>query len=243
MSGKIKIVMLGMLAAALLLLPSLVQTGSPKVVYLKATFDDSTATRIHSDGKAPYQNASNVTVQFSTAGELQFTLGERSGRRLIYLFDSSNWLNFGGCEYCSGITGGELPDTAGSEPIVYTSFHTTIGSGYAGPQLNFLAMKPTDVALVRMWFYFETISRKYFRVKYFNAGAPEEFCAGGGPVQVQAIDTGTDGIVDRWIISPDPAANNKALFFKDYSRNGNDWHQCSFGYFTMPFQVTLDRIK
>lgn len=243
MLGKDKIVFLGVLLA-LFLLPSLVQTGGPRVVYLKATFSSDLVnsiampTKITSDGKGSYQNASNVTVQFSDLGELQFIIGERASRRVNFIFGWDNWLSNGPCATCAGET---WPDML-NEPTTYVSFLTTISTSHKGPQLNFLAMKPGDLAPVRLAVYFETKARKYFRLRYYNGLDPEEYCGAGGPVMVQAIDTNLDGTVDRWVLYPVQDGTNKALFFREYARKGNDWLQCSFGYFAMPFELTLDRL-
>jgi hypothetical protein len=82
-----------------------------------------------------------------------------------------------------------------------------------------------------------------FRLRYFNSLDPQESCGIGGPVMVEAKDTNNDTIVDRWILYPVPNSTDKVLFYRDYTRKGNNWEQCSFGYFAMPFQLTLDKIK
>jgi hypothetical protein len=135
MSGKVKIVVLSVLAA-LFLLPSLVQTGGARVVYLKATFRDSPGDpvngilpdRIASDNKGAYQNASNVTVQFSEIGELQFIIAERATRRVNFLFNSFNWLGQGPCAACTQVAGETWPEagrySGRKAPDLFRNQHT-----------------------------------------------------------------------------------------------------------------------
>jgi hypothetical protein len=248
MSNKTKIVLLGVLAA-LILLPSFVQTGGARAVYLKAMFRDFGTDRIMSDGKGLYQNASNITVQFTETGDLQFIIGDRASRRVNFLFGWDNRLGDGLCGACQGET---WPDTSCTdpalpdEPITYFSFLTIDNPSYRGPKVNFLNMLPGDIAPVRLRVYFETKTRKYFRLRYYNSLDPDFFdptvtCVVGGPVMVKAIDLNGDMTVDRWVLYTVPDTNDRALFFKDYARRGNDWMQCSFGFFSMPFELTLDR--
>lgn len=247
MSGKIKMITLGILAAVLFL-PGLVETQAPKVVYLKATFSDTdqfgVLTRIRSDGKGPYQNARDLTVMFNDNNELQFVIGPRAERRVNFIFDSP----LGGPGPCGYCVNESPPDTAGidpaatDEPTTYVSFLTTNGSAYMGPQLNFLAMQPGDIAPVRLKIYFETKARKYFRLKYYHSGYPEDNCGMGGPVMVKALDMDGNGTVDRWEIYPVETDGDNCHFFREYARKGWDWQQCSFGYFRMPFLLTLDRL-
>jgi hypothetical protein len=241
MSGRVKVVFLGVLVA-LFLLPPVGHTGGARAVYLKATFRDYDTDKVTSDGKGSYQNASNVTVQFSELGELQFIIGERATRKVKFIFDWSNRLGDGSCATCQGESWPVLPD----EPMTYVSLLTVNSPSYRGPQLNFLTMTPGQNAPVRLRVYFETKTRQYFRLRYFNPldpdySDPTVTCVVGGPVMVQAIDKDGDQTVDRWVIHPVPDTNDRALFYRDYARKGNDWLQCSYGYFGMPFELTLDR--
>jgi len=235
MSGKAKIVLLGVLAA-LILLPSFVQTGGARAVYLKAMFRDFGTDSITSDGKGPYQNASNVTVQFSEGGELQFIIGERAARRVNFTFDAANLLSAGPCATCAEEVPA-LPD----EPTTYVSFRTTIAISHKGPQLNFLTMTPGQIAPVRLAVYFDTKERTVFRLRYFNYFDPEEYCGAGGPVMVKALDQNGDLKVDRWVLYPVPDTDDRALFLRETKGIGHDWLQCSFGYYKMPFELILDR--
>ena len=243
MSGKAKIVLLGVLAA-LILLPSFVQTGPTKAVYLTAIFRDMETDRIQSDGQGPYQNASNITVLFDESGNLQFIIGDRAARKVFFFFGWTNRLGEGPCPACPGET---WPDTTSTdpdlanEPTTYVSFRTNNGIAYAGPHLDFPAMTPGQTAPVHLGMYFETKLRKYFKIRFYNYLDPEEFCDGGGPAWVTASDMNRDGVVDRWVISPVPDTGDKALLHRIYDRKG--WHNyhCTFGYFTMPFELVLDR--
>jgi len=239
MSHKVKTVVLGSLVAVLML-PSLVQTKVPsgRAVYLTATFGDAGTDINVSDGKGLYQNAREVTVQFTETGELQFIIGERASRRVNFVFGEGNFRGPGFCGDCAEPVPA-LPD----EPTTYLSSRTVIGRGYKGPQLNFLAMTHGQVAPVRLGVYFETKTRDFFRLRYYNPADPDYgdvTCFAGGSVQVTALNTTGDPAVDCWIITPIPT-DDTALFFREYDRAGNDWFQCSFGYYGMPFTLTLSR--
>ena len=248
MSAKIKMITLGILAAVLLF-PGLAGTQAPKAVYLKATFSGAdqfgVPAKIQGDGKGSYQNARDLTVMFNDNDELEFVIGPRAGRRVNFIFDSL----LGGPGPCGYCVGEVPPDTAGidpsikDEPTTYVSFLTTISSNHMGPQLNFLEMQPGEIAPVRLKIYFETTSRKYFRLKYYHSGYPEDNCRMGGPVMVRALDSNEDGTVDRWELYPVETDGDNCHFFREYARKGWDWQQCSFGYFRMPFLLTLDRLQ
>jgi hypothetical protein len=227
----ISTVLLGLIAAVLTVsIPVWAQKGKPtdNVIYLQATFRDSSTDKVRSDSAGSYVSGRYESVQIDVDGHLTFFLAPRSGRTIIP--DFTDQVRTG--------EPGLLPPSPG-EPVDSLNFFTMMSS--AEPKLNFRMMTPGQVAPVRLWFEFKTSTGREFWLRG-DPDRPNPGTETTGPLQVVALDTDLDGRVDRWVVEPIPDTDSKfqllqrlvvrpSIVIKDY------------GDYRMPFSVTFDRLN
>lgn len=221
--------------ALTLVLPGVLAAGKTnQTVYLRASFRDATTDRVQSDGQGPYANAPFITAIINAAGELQFTLDAKSGRRVIFIFDE---------QLLSGSCLESPPDTAGAEPVTLAFFTTHNSTSYELPQVNLLAMTPGQSAMVTIWIGFDTASRPgTFYSKWNRDYNPNDPTRKASYLIVTASDKNGDGVVDRWTLSTIPGTDDKANLHRLWPVRGNKYAYCDYGNFRMPFELVLDRL-
>lgn len=239
MARTLKVI--GILAiAGLILGPGLFGAKPKPPVKVRVSFEGTTdpgyppndpnhyIQKFHNDALGPYAAANSLTAQITgDLGDLVFELPHHSGRSVLVIFPPA-----------PSQLGDYLPDTAGvtpaeDDPVDYFVMRTY--NSFANVKLNFLDMKPGDVAQVRFWVWLCTESVHSYRV-VFGEDDPDH---DAGTVEVRACDLApADGVVDRWEITPVPATSGMAWI--------NRWERKAgmlyYGRHPMPFKLIVERL-
>ena len=236
--------------------------GDDGGIRLTGTFRDNLATdNLRSDG-LPYVNGEKgVAVEITKDGDFRFVLGvvntKKKGsvkRSIVLEFDEP----LDDDDPC--LVDPYLCPPDDSEPLNGVWFRT-IGGGGGNPSLNFLLMEPGHVKLVKLFFPFSTTETNGFNLRFAPLLTDIDFespDSHGGIVEVTAcpapleseeevvlacVGTDSDGPVDRWVMVPVPDTDFRAslVIHTDDRKTG---HQIlDYGYFRIPFLLTLDRLE
>jgi len=239
---KKRIVLSGILAGlflfGLIFLPS--EGARERNVYLKATFRDLVGDKFRSDGNGAYINGvDGVKCYISSNGDLIFTTNGR--RRVIIEFSESQRAE-----------DPFLPGNPSSYPTDYYSgpvdnLSLSTRQFYPRYPLNLLAMEPNQTAYAATWFHYWP-DKKYQdtqTVRFYDDGwtgtnlyNPE---ATGCVLLVSAHDADGDGLNESWDIEPIPTfgANTNVAWIL----GSEDGVYTYFGWFYVPFKLTVERLK
>ena len=239
---KKRIVLPGILAGlflfGLIFLPS--EGAAVRNVYLKATFRDLAGDKFRSDGKGPYiHGVDGVKCYISSNGDLSFTT---NGRRVAIVKLAE--------------------DQRAEDPIVPGNPSTYPMGYYSGPvdnlsfstrqfyprfPLNLLEMAPDQIAYAATNFHYWP-NRKYQDtqfVRFYDDGwdgdnlyNPE---ATGCVLLVSAHDTNGDGQNESWDIEPIPTLGESTNVA--WVSGSVDGVYTYFGWFYVPFKLTVQRLK
>jgi hypothetical protein len=238
--------LLVVLTIAALALPTAL-AGPKRYVYLTATFRDANTTagtpldKMRSDGQGPYVNAPFLTVLINDEGELIFHIDANSGRRSVFIYDDKilSYVPTGNCQELPPDTACNPYDNLPDEPVTYAFYRTNNGTSYYGPQVNLLTMQGGETAVVRIWIGFQTALHSGAYYSKYNRDFPDD--AQAGIVNVTALDTNGDKIIDRWILSPIPNTDNKVNLHRTWQVKSK-YVKCDIGCFRLPFELVLDRL-
>jgi hypothetical protein len=203
------------------------------VTLLVATFRDDPGDMIQSDGLGPYFGSSRsnaVAAEIDTDGYLNFwPLHE--GRSVLLAFPPPVRL---------GATA--LPDLM-YEPVISWGLSTCCRSDPSSNPSP-LGMQPGDVWVYSVRIRMETttsfISKDWYTLR-FNKTLGDPFL-NYGHLQVTALDTNDNGVVDRWILEPLQAGTPGFKYGYDYMHLSRFTRKgfVDYGDYILPFQITLD---
>ena len=206
----------------------LAQKGKPSsnVIYLQAALRDFATDGVRSDVQGPYVSGADTSVQIDVDGHLTFFLAPGCGRTVR--LDFTDQLRAG--------EPGLFPPGPG-DPVNGLNFFTMALNG----ALNFRMMTPGQVSTADLWFQFNSASGLEFWLRG-GADAPISNGQVGGHLQVTALDTNSDGRVDRWVVEPLPDTDSKFQLFRRI-RQKQSYVNKDYGDYRLPFTVTFDRLN
>jgi len=197
-------------------------------VKVRASFEPVTGQKLFNDDFGPYVTATDIKVHITgDVGDFVFEIPHHSGRTVLVHFPQAS-------------AGGEdLPDTGGlypaeDDPVDYFVFRTYNADwANANTRLNLLTMTPDVPQTVRLWNWLCTASTHGYHIKYNNPDLYHD----GGPVEIVASDTDSDGKLDHWELTPLPGTGDVAWITRIDRKVKID-----FGGWPMPFKLILDRL-
>ncbi len=232
----LSIILAGLFLFGLIFLPS--EGAVERNVYLKATFRDLVGDMFRSDGNGAYINGvDGVKCYISSNGDLNFTTNGR--RRVIIKLDQRAGNPFDPQDPTT------YPDDYYSGLVDNLSFSTR--QYYPRYPLNLLSMAPNQIAYAATWFHYWP-NKKYQNtqtVRFYDDGwtgtnlyNPE---ATGCVLLVSAHDADDDGLNESWDIEPIPTlgANTNVAWVV----GSEDGIRIYFGWFYVPFKLTVQRLK
>ena len=209
-------------------------------VYLKATFRDLAGDNFRSDGNGAYINGvDGVKCYISSNGDLNFTTNGR--RRVIIEFSEDQRA---GDPFLPG-NPSSYPTNYYSGPVDNLSLSTR--QYYPRYPLNLLTMEPDQTAYAATRFHYWP-NKKYAdtqTVRFYDDGwtgtnlyNPE---ATGCVLLVSAHDADEDGLNESWDLEPIPTlgANTNVAWVS----GSVDGTYAYFGWFYVPFKLTVQRLK
>ena len=209
-------------------------------VNLKATFRDLAGDMFRSDGNGAYTNGvDGVKCYISSNGDLIFTTNGR--RRVIIEFSEGQRA----LDPFTGTVTSGWPTSYYSGPVDNLSFSTR--QYYPRYPLNLLAMEPNQTAYAATWFHYWP-NKKYAdtqTVRFYDDGWTGTNLynpsSSGCVLLVSAHDTNDDGLNESWDIEPipTPGANTNVAWVL----RADDGIYTYFGWFYIPFRLTVERLK
>jgi len=214
--------------------------GGGKNVYLKATFRDLAGDKFRSDGNGAYINGiDGVKCYISSNGDLNFTTNQR--RQVIVELSEDQRAEdpiFPGNSF-------SYPTDYYSGPVENLSFSTR--QFYPRYPLNLLEMAPDQIAYAAAWFHYwpKRIYQDIHVVRFYDDGWDGTNLynpnSTGCVLLVSAHDTNGDGQNESWDLEPIPtlgASTNVAWVLR-----ADDNIYTYFGWFYIPFKLTVQRLK
>jgi hypothetical protein len=222
MARMIKVV--GVLAIAGLVLGYGLYGAKPKApVKVRVSFEGAAGQKLLNDALGPYVGGDGITVQItSDLGDFVFEIPHHSTRGAFVIFPAAQ-----------SQLGESLPTPGVDVALDYVCVRTY--NSFSTMKLNFLAMKPNDIAQVRLWVWVCTEALHSYRFIYGEDDPDHD----AGIVEVSAYDAkGGDGIVDRWEIKPVTGTADMAYINRWDRKDGMHY----FGSYPMPFKLIIERL-
>jgi hypothetical protein len=194
---------------------------------LEATFDPA-LTGIMADGSyRTIAGGSCNRVEITADGDLVFDFDPRSGRAIF--FDFTRVLRPGPGDVEPGSRHEPVPGPG--DPVTAWTFRTMqIG---AAPTLNLRTMAPGQVSAVRLFFSFTAVNSGD---RFWLSGAPNTW---PGVVQVTALSTDGDAVVDCWVFEPLPITYSAFRLDRKVAGSRGSTIEQDFGDFELPFRFAF----
>lgn len=208
----------------------------------------------------PYVAAGDDVVEIrNDTGDLRFGLNKSNERTVLFDFSAligDDPVNASGDVWCRTLFGEHFTVPAPAFLVSGTDLASTVTFGFRtgdellteenGVTLDLLAMTDGEVAFAELFVRFQVPEEKdrFFRVD-FGSRNP-------GMVMVTALDeTGSDGVVDAWLLTPLPDASDPLQHVAHLwevgvsSGKGRDKLSgtCELGDYDLPFALTLRRLE
>ena len=224
----------GLLSLILVLALSVVTEGQKRprppavpAIPLEATFDPA-ITGIMADGSyRTIAGGSCNRVEITADGDLVFDFDPRSGRAIF--FDFTRVLRLGPGDVQPESSNEAVPGPG--DPVTAWTFRTMqIG---AAPTLNLRTMAPGQVSAVRLFFSFTAVNSGD---RFWLSGAPNTW---PGVVQVTALSTDGDAVVDCWVFEPLPSTYSAFRLDRKVAGPRGSTIEQDFGDFELPFRFAF----